>query len=390
MKIRDLVFFTGIMLVCMVATGAVVFNSLTGQSLFRFSSDQKAQTAVVSLDECSDREPIQELSQAGDAHLQKLGEYQSLCGSFVVDRWMVFTEMPKDNPGAIALAHDMSVLLKEFDAYSVTPVVIVEPVSEWGLIDFEEFKTGFYNDWLKTYFSELKQNGITDEQMGVWVPFPEANLPYWNHANATPEDFAAIVNGYAGILKTEFPNAHVSILLNSATYETDDFNWANGEYISLIQYVEDINPGLVDSFGLQGFPWVPPADRQGAGIYDAREFLNHDLATEAANTLGVTEIWFNTGTFRSKYTLDTANTVTITAAKRKDILALIISEAAATKREGYDVWVNIFAEDKSLTTEATDWSYLPTESSGNDHFAVLVESLRQLSSEGVGISIFDR
>jgi hypothetical protein len=276
--------------------------------------------------------------------------------------------------------------LKAMREGGVTPLVIVEPTTEWGLIDFTEFNTGFYDQWIKDYFASMKQSGMTDETMGIWVPFPEANLPYWNRKNATPKDFAQIVNRYLTIYKTEFPEAKASILLNSATYESDDFDWERGDYTSLLPYVSDIKPKLVDSFGLQGFPWSPPATREGNGIFDAREFLNHQLALEAARKLQVREIWFNTGTYVTKYAQDEEKRVVISAAKRKDVSFGIINEVTRAKAAGYDVWVNVFAEDKSKVAEATDWSYLYA---GRDHQQVFHDFIWRMQESGIGISLYD-
>jgi len=282
-------------------------------------------------------------------------------------------------------AKEMSIKLKEFNKYKVQPIVIVEPVTQWGLIDFTEFDSGFYDSWIKTYFLTLQKEGITDQMMGTWVPFPEANLPYWNHASATPADFSRIVNKYLKFLKTYFPEAKGSILLNSATYETDDFDWANGEYVSLSQYVSGLDKKYIDSFGIQGFPWSPPAtSKDAAAIFNAREFLNEDLISEAADLLGTKNIWINTGTFSRKYTLDPEQTITITPEVRLDVLNSILSQAVKLKQKKNNVSINIFAEDKSETAEATDWSYQGIYKN------VFVNFAARANSENIILTIFDR
>jgi len=372
-----------------VVGGIIVFSQFVNLRQLewrRMIGLTNSNTQVNKLDGQCRPEAASDLSAVQSKYIQKLAEYQTLCGSRVADKYMIFTSMPNSKESASELARSLSFELKAMEQAGVTPVVIVEPTTEWGLIDFEEFGTGFYDQWIKDYFVALRSTGLSDAAMGIWVPFPEANLPYWNRRNATPKDFAQIVNRYLGIYKSQFPNSKASILLNSATYESDDFDWERGEYLSLLPYVSDIKPGLVDSFGLQGFPWSPPATREGNGIFDAREFLNHELAVEAARKLGVKEIWFNTGTYATKYAQDDAKRVSVTAAKRKEVSYGIINEVKRAKSDGYAVWVNIFAEDKSRVAESTDWSYLFL---GKDHQQVFHDFIQRLHGEGVGIGLYD-
>ncbi|MEX1123732.1 MAG: hypothetical protein WEC81_01005 [Patescibacteria group bacterium] len=349
------------------------------------SSPQKDPNVIFHTDHCSQLLPL-DIATSEEPHLLQLNKYQESCNSYVTNQLMVFEDMPNSGVSAEKKGKAMSNRLKEFSEGSVTPIVIIEPSSEWGLIDFDEFNTGFYDDWISKYFETIKNSGVTDNMMGTWVPFPEANLPYWNNQNATPNDFSHVVNRYLGILKQYFPQAKGSVLLNSATYETTDFNWESGEYNSLIPYVKDINKEYVDSFGIQGFPWLPNAGGVGPGIFDAAEYLNFRLAIEAADTLEIKQIWFNTGTFSRKYTLDQESTVYVTAAKRKDLLDGILTEVERVKDRGYEVSINIFAHNKSALSEATDWSYL----SSAEDIQALASFLTKAESNGIKVSLFDR
>ncbi len=398
MKKISIIIITIVLLLMCLATVDVTYNALTGDSLYlklksRIDEPREIERIgnFIIGDKCSNEKAIEFPKDLAEPHLKKLSQYQDICGSKVTNSMMVFTDMPKDAIIARENAKKLAETLKQFNKYGIKPTVIVEPISEWGLIDFQEFGTGFYDNWIFTYFNELKRQGVTDEMMGTWVPFPEANLPYWNHANAQPADFAGIVNRYLKILKQQFPAAEGSILLNSATYETDDFEWTNGEYVSLRQYVVGLDKNLIDSVGLQGFPWVSPKEATSNAVFNPSEFLNHSLIAEAADILGVKDIWLNTGTFGAKYTIDPENTVYISADKRKDLLNGILSEAFNLKNLGYNVTINIFAQDKSLLPEATDWSYLPNSFSRDEQAQVVfVEFASKANNNKIGLSLFDR
>jgi hypothetical protein len=392
MKKQDVFIYTCFMVLVSLITANVVFSALTGASFLKSPIKASKQiTQKINTAKCSDQPKVAGLSGAHDPQLRKLAQYQEACNSLVAPSVMLFTNMPKDAVVAKQDADKMAETLKEFSRYGITPIVVVEPVSDWGLVDFKEFGDGLYDPWVTVYFQELHKQGITDDQMGTWVPFPEANLPYWNHQNTQPQDFARNVNRYVGIMKQNFPHAKASILLNSATYPTDDFDWRNGEYLSLEPYVKDIQKGLIDSFGLQGFPWSPPATNPGPGVFDASEYLSSRLAIETADTLGTKSIWFNTGSFSRKYTIDVEKTVTIAPDKRKDILNGILAEAAKVRDKGYTIAINVFAEDKSYSEEATDWSYGITDSQTNSpDAAVFANFVSQLNRENIAFSLFDK
>ncbi len=394
MKSKNIIIYSIFCFLVVLFTIDTVTMALLGRHFYELlipsqSADQSP--ADKSLAKCTDKNKIAAANESSAKEIRQLAQYQNLCNSFVTDEVMIFTDMPKDDKVAAQNAADMANNLKQFGQYGIKPLVIAEPVTAWGLVDFDEFKNGFYDRWIDTYFSELKKNGITDAQMGTWVPFPEANLPYWNHANAKPEDFGPIVNKYLGAMKKYFPNAQGSVMLNSATYDSEDFDWRNGEYLSLIPYVSKVDKKLVSSFGLQGFPWAPQATDTGASVTDASEFLNHRLAIEAANVLKVNKIWYNTGTFRRKYTDDANNSIIISPEERLLILNSIEEEALITKNNGFEVSLNIFAQDKSKATEATDWSYLPEQGAQSSKDAlVFTEFVNDLQKKGIHLSMFDR
>jgi hypothetical protein len=343
------------------------------------------------VDQCSSQKPIPNLTSSTDPYLSKLAIFQNVCKSFVANRFMIFTTMPKDAIEAKAMAIRMAAQLTVFSKAGIKPVVVAEPIASWGLVDFGEFHNGLYTQYLDTYFKTLHSQGITNAQMGTWVPFPEPNAPLWNRHNFVPEDFSQIINIYAGTLEKYFPTAAVSLLFNSTSYGDTDVEYANGEYLSFVPWIDHIKPGLISSFGIQGFPWLPKASNKGSGITEADEFLNPRLLLEAASTLKVKELWFNTGTFYSKYTNDSANTIFVSPSQRKTIADSIIQTITHVQSQGYTVWVNIFAQDKSELTEATDWSYWKDSTNASDpNRTVFINFAYSLLAANVELSIFDQ
>ncbi len=353
---------------------------------------QQSPTPVPSLDpeRCSSR-PQLDLSGALDPHLHKLSQYQNRCNSFVTDRLMIFTRMPATLNQATTMAHHMATTLQQFAQYQITPIVIIEPKSDAGLVNFLQFRDGAWDERISTYFQTLSQLGITADQLGIWVPFPEANVPLWDKNNATPQDIGLVIDRFASLLHQSFPQAQVSILLDSITYPNHDPSWSQGEQASLEPYLSTITPGSLTSFGLQGFPWQPHSESfSQRTITDPQYFLNPSLTADAAQTIGVNQVWFNTGTFAAKYTNLPNRTVTTTASERKMILSQIIEQAQVLKSQGFDVQINLFAENKSHTPEATNWSYLDTPTNNQEHFQVFAWFVQELEKNHIGFSLFDQ
>ncbi len=390
MRKRDYISTSFLLLATIMLAANVTTTALLNRPLLALPEINWSASKKYAASGCGSDIKIDNLSASADPKLRKMAEYQTVCGSMPASRVMIFSDMPNSDANAVQKATQMAATLQEFAKYKVAPLVVIEPVSDWGYVDFTEFHSGLYDQWIDTYFKTLKAQGITDQHMGMWVPFPEANLPYWNHANSKPADFAADVTLFVTYQKKYFPGSKASVMLNSATYANDDFDWRNGEYTSLIPYVKDIPKGLIDSFGFQGFPWMPAADQGGSGVLDAGQYLDGKLAREAADALGVRSIWFNTGSFGRKYTLEPAKQVVVPAEQRKDILTGIATQAQKLKGQGYEVSVNLFAENKAGTQEDTDWSFWPQgkpqSTPDSVVFADFATSLRQAQ---VSLWLFD-
>lgn len=390
MKPRHIVLINIIFIGFMLFSAGMVYQFMTGKKPLSIikSWGYTTKATHVSTNTCSDQKAIN-LRGATNQSLRKLSVYQDACHGLAADTMMVFISMPSSEETAVALAKEDAAMLKEFSTYHVRPLVIAEPSAKDGTqLDFELFANGTYNAPIARYFAELKAAGLTSQELGIWTPFPEANLPYWD--NNQPQFFAPAVTNYLTALRTAFPEAATSVMLNSATYDTSDFNWENGDYASLLPYVKGIQPGLVTYAGLQGFPWMSPQGGLGS-ILNAAEFLSPDLLTEMATALGTKKVWFNTGTFTSKYTLDPAKVVTLTPERRKSVLATVYDQATALQKEGYEVSVNIFAQDKSKTAEETNWSYWGADKPFSSPDApVITDFIEKVHAAKMNLWLFDR
>ncbi len=390
MKRRHLAFINLVFVGLMLFSSGMVYQFMTGSKplaaldIFKHTSTVKITTA-----NCNARAPIA-LSGAQSPYLYKLAVYQEACHSFVTSTMMIFVGMPTSDQTAHDSAAQTAAVLKEFGHYGIRPLVIAEPTdyATGENLDFGSCANGTYDALLDTYFSQLKSLGVTDQQMGIWNPFPEANLPYWK--DNLSQYFAPAVNDYVGLLRKNFPQAKTSIMLNTATYEPTDFNWQNGDYTSLLPYVKGITPGSIDYAGLEGFPWIPPQGGTGP-ILNAAEFLNPSIISETADYLKTKNIWFNAGTFSEKYALDPAQIAYLSPEQRKAILNTIEEQARVLQKRGYQISVNMFAQDKSKASEETNWSYW----SNNSPFTSLAtpaftEFVSDLGQQKIDFWLFDQ
>lgn len=403
MKRKEFFVVNFLIIIIVIATTVLSFNVLSNEKVSFFLKsffDKKIQSIVV-----EDKKIIQEnevirdgkcssnpmiaLRSGNDIHLRQLEMYQSICQSFAVKKLMVFTAFPYSSQSATEDASFMANKLKMFHDNEIEALVIVEPYVGEDLMEYKDFLAGKYTTYLDSYFSNLKNLGVTDQMMGTWVPFPESNTPNWANKNTEPKDFAFAVNRYLVVMKKYFPNAKGSVLLNATTYEPTDTEWNNGDYLSLIPYLEDVDKNLVDSFGMQGFPWVSKATTKRRQIFRAQEFLQYELAIASAQELRTKDIWLNTGTFYAKYASDPSNRVEVSLNERKGILTGILDVARmiqSYQSDEYRVSINMFSEDKSTFNEMTDWSYFQND----DSKTLLIEFLRRAEVMDIPVSLFDR
>jgi hypothetical protein len=319
--------------------------------------------------------------------LRKLAQYEQLCNGNLIGRSSFFAPTPSTVAAAQSDAADMAAKLKEYAQFGITPLVFLEPDTDNGTdLDLTAYKNGNYDSALDAYFAALKADGVTDSMRGMWVLLPEGNLPVWSSVD--PQTFTAVVTKTAQLQKKYFPHSQSSLMLDSESYPSAS-SWSGGAYTSLLPYVQGIPKGLIDSFGLQGFPWSPPANQPGSSLSDPRVYLRADLAAHAARALGTNNIWFNTGTFHQMYTKNTAETVTATPLQRQAELAGVVTQAKALQSQGFTVAVHLFAQDKASTAEAVDWSYWQVTPSDTPDTVVLTTFVRDLKTANIPLWLFD-
>jgi hypothetical protein len=325
------------------------------------------------------------LSSTSSAQLRKLADYEKLCSSAPVSRLSFFVPTPGTTAEAKAYAADAAAQLKEFSRFGIQPLVFMEPNDDNGLLDLGQYANGKYDTALDSYYAQLKSAGVTDDMMGMWVFLPEGNLPEWSSVD--PNIFAAVVTRTAQLQKKYFPASQVSLMLDSESYPSAN-SWSGGAYVSLVPYVQNIPHGLVDSFGLQGFPWAAPAGQSGS-VFDPATYLRTDLAMQAANALGVSNLWVNTGSFHTMYARQAGRTVTLTPQQRQAMLSGVVSQLRAVQAAGFTTAVHLFAENKADVSEGTDWSYWQTTPGEDANSTVLSTFIHDARAAGSQFWLYD-
>jgi hypothetical protein len=327
------------------------------------------------------------LTNAVTPELRKLAQYEQLCNGDPVDRSTLFAPTPTTTAAAASDASDMASRLQDYANFGVKPLVIFEPDDDNGNnLDLAQYAAGAYDTALSAYFADLVADGITDSTIGTWVVIPEGNIPVWTSTD--PSIFSTDVVKTVNFERQYFPTAQDSILLDSETYPSAS-SWSNGSYTSLLPYVQAIPKGLLNSFGLEGFPWAAPANQAASTLYNPDVYLRVDLAAQAAQALGVSNIWLNTGTFSQMYTENPAETITNTPLQRQTMLDGVVAQAKLLQSQGYSVEVHLFAQDKANTAEAIDWSYWTTPNASDPNTQVFTTFIHDLQSSNIPLWLFD-
>ncbi|HSX34320.1 MAG TPA: hypothetical protein VLF62_01615 [Candidatus Saccharimonadales bacterium] len=321
------------------------------------------------------------MAKSKDPGLKALAAVEKKTG-YSFESNMLFAGMPRTPEEAHDQANEMAARLKEYAKQGVKPLVVMEPTYNQGkdLIDTTKLSDAKhadnYRQTMDAYFGGIRQNeaGITDEQMGNWVLFPEPNIPEWKGGNTDPNTFKANYTVAAQAMKAHFRSGHASVMLDSATYPNNDWSQPSYEGSDLTRYVSGIPEGLIDSVGFQGMPYSQNDDPS--------VFLNAQAAAQLAEAAKTKNIWINTGTYSSYYNEQTKKREQATTAQRAETLVHESQTAATLQTAGFDVSVNVFAAPAS-SPDAPDWSF---KSQADQQ--MLAGTLKAASAAAIPVSLF--
>lgn len=318
------------------------------------------------------------LGQAHDAGLRKLTQYETMCQGKVEAKSALFVATPSSVQAAEDYAQNTATILNEYAQYHVAPLVFMEPADDSGnKLDLNRYAAGAYDGALAAYFAGLKAHGVSDADMGLWTLLPEGNIPEWTSVN--PAIYASVVTRTAQGLKQVFPGAKITILLDSRTYPKNSYE--NPQYVSWQPYVSPLPKGLINSVGLQAYP--------DTAITDPAVYMRTNFLTEAAQTLGVKDVWVSTGTYAIMKDPDSGQTVSQLMAQREHVLSQVAERMGAVQAQGFQASVMLFAPDKSATTEATNWSYWPAQKPSGSGIEVVQRFIQKLQAGGLQFWVYD-
>ena len=326
------------------------------------------------------------ITSTENPQLKKLAEYQKLNSGFVTNELMVFLNMPESAANIEWASYYIANTANEFAKYGITPIFVIEPYGDNGQLNLGKIKNGDYIAKLDSLFSLLKwARWLTEDKLGILVPYPEINTPAFDRTNFVPTDLPILVNQYFDVVRKYYPNAHGGLLLDGKSYDVNK-TWGQGEYKSYSPYISGITAGYISYFWVQGFPWV--SNDGSDKFYDPAIFLPINLGKEAASILSLNNIWFNTGTMKRSYR---TNTVSTSPQERQTMMNGIINQGKALQSQWYAVTINIFAENKFQTDEAVDWSYIENASDGilSADESVFTSFLSQAKDSGITVALFD-
>ena len=124
-------------------------------------------------------------------------------------------------------------------------------------------------------------------------------------------------------------------------------------------------------------------------MLDPSTFLRTDLAAQAASSLGVKEIWFNTGVFYRSYVINKTDPFVLSPLQRQTVLDGIVGRAKTLKGQGYNVKVHIFAQNKAALGEAIDWSFWHEVTPTSDATKVFKTFVRDLQNSSIDLWLYD-
>jgi len=313
--------------------------------------------------------------------LRRLADYDNNCGSKSTDTITLVTYIPLNEEDAISSSTKLANELEELAKYRISPLVLFSFPINASQVNASDFIYGRLDSYISNYYKYLTEKGIDQEEFGNVVFAPLPNLPYYGGRNLLPGDFVKIYNRNLAIVKKYYPTLTTSILLSSATYESTGFSRIEGEYITLLPYLDGISASSIYSLGFEGFP--------GDGMFSVSEFLNPPVVSEIISQIGVKNIWFRTGTYAAINPLDPKKSAYLPVDVRQQMLNQIKDIAAMYKFQGYTVGINLVSYDETPKDQSgTDWSYFGSSYTNNPlHSKIITEFITSLTASDVEFSL---
>jgi hypothetical protein len=298
----------------------------------------------------------------------------------VAPQMMDFIGFPETPANATSLAEQLAGTLQAWHQEGVRPLIIMEPTFNEGqsMMSLSSFNKGEYDTALNTFFSTLKRLGINDQEMGTWVPFPEPNDPIWT--STSPTLFSQNVTKVAHVIKANFPKTPVSIMLDSQTSLKTDYSDSTTNPNALTQYLH-FEPGLISSFGLQGFTWN--------NTDSPSTYLSAKAAILGASKLGVKNVWFNTGTYSVANNPNGEGIISASNTRRQQVLAAALSQAVSVQKAGFTVdFINVFGQD-TFNSQSNGSGTADFEYTSPNAVAILKGFVTNANSRHIPVTIFD-
>lgn len=315
-----------------------------------------------------------------DQVLKKLKDYKEIITNENPDYVMVFMRIPYSTRTARDYAQEVAGIVKEYETYWFVPIIIFEPSDGNRGATLEKIKDGACDAAIQLFFSLLSSTyNVSEKQLGLIVPYPEINTPAFDRTNFEASDFSAIINNFFRIARLYYPNLRWSILLDSKSYKDDD--WGNWEYVSLLPYLNGIDKTYIQSFWLQGFPWMTEDGK--TKFFSMRSILPMNLIQEGSVALGTKKIWLNTGTVGRIYT----PTTRIAPSERSLTLNSLLMYMRVLKLRWYTPFANIFSQNNlSVDGENTDWSYIQSK----EDLTVFWEFIKRAHKSSIKVGFYDQ
>lgn len=310
--------------------------------------------------------------------LRKLKLYIPGLQSEKPDSLMLFARIPNSTKKGKEYAEEIASNIREYASYGYSPVIIFEPSLTEFWATLGNIKTGEYDAAIEALFATLRDTyHVSEKELGLVVPYPEINTPAFSRKDFYPKDFSTIVNRFFSLARKYYPTLRGSILLEGKTYTGD--NWEEWGYYSFAPYLEGIDTNYIQSFWIQGFPWM---SEERVKFFNFRTFLPKSLIDEASILLKTKNIWINTGTIGSMYSQSNS----ISSLERTQILNGLLLYMRYLKLKWYRPFVHIFSQNNlTRDDDFTDWSYLQS----SEQLKVFADFLRKAHRSWIKVGFYD-